>query len=157
MTHADLVQRAALWLAGTMRCGIVLTEFASAEPETPDVLGFTRGGDSVLVECKTNRADFLRDRRKPSRAYDARGLGQRRYYFCEPGVIRFGTGELDLTDGWGLATVSARVRVVVHPIPRPDGVRLVSEHRVLYSLGRRCVLGECWRPLDQRPAAGGEA
>ena len=146
VSHAELVQRAVLWLAGTMRCGIVLTEFASAEPETPDALGFTRGGDSILVECKASRADFLRDSRKPSRAYGAQGLGRLRYYLCAPGVIRFGTGELDLTEGWGLATVGARVRVVVHPVPRPDDLRLVPEHRVLYSLGRRCLLGECWRP-----------
>ena len=91
MTHRELVELAARWLRGTRRCSVVLTE-AQGGSEIPDALGWGRmGRDSILVECKATRADFLRDQDKPSRRHpDVLGIGQRRIYITAPDVIRAG-------------------------------------------------------------------
>ena len=107
-THAELVKRAARWLRGTMRCGVVLTEVSGGH-EQPDVIGWLRGGRlSILVEVKTNRADFLRDHRKWHRRAGI-GLGQLRYYFV-PGLF---IGPEELPEGWGLACLDQHDRVRV--------------------------------------------
>lgn len=40
---------------------MVLYEFATAADENPDVIGWAPEGGSVLIECKLNRSDFLKD------------------------------------------------------------------------------------------------
>lgn len=94
MTHSDLVRRAARWLCNTRRCSLV---FIVCDPETkqqsweiPDTIGFFPDGKSVVVDAKASRADFLADRRKPSRIAAADGgprLGDERWYLTPPGVI----------------------------------------------------------------------
>jgi len=152
VTHADLVIAAARGLSGSMRCGIVLTEFASGARETPDAIGFRRGGSSVLVECKVSRADFRADGRKGHRR-SADGAGAARYYMTPPELVDIS----DLPAGWGLVWGGPRrnqVRVYA-------GVRILSpaslreEAAILYSLGRRCLLGECWRPKGVTPPLPG--
>jgi hypothetical protein len=39
-THAQLVQRAALWLRNNERCRVVLTEQTTGSGEIPDALGW---------------------------------------------------------------------------------------------------------------------
>ncbi len=81
-THADLVERAARWLRSTKKCGVVLTEFVTSSPETPDAIGWTYGGNwSILVECKTSLSDFYADSKKQGRSLlRAAGLGRELYY-----------------------------------------------------------------------------
>lgn len=140
-THAYLVGRAARWLTNTCRCPVVLTELATSHWETPDAIGFDRPHSSILVECKTSRADFLRDRKK--RPLPEMGAGRARYYMAAPGVI---TPD-DLACGWGLLEVGEYiVRVRVRPTPRQEGDYLRSDRAILYSVARRCMLGQCYRP-----------
>ena len=61
MKHAQLVARAADWLRYRYGCGIVLSEQYCATGEVPDVIGWKASCQSVLVECKISRADFLAD------------------------------------------------------------------------------------------------
>ena len=84
------------WLS--RRCSVVLYEFATASDENPDVIGWAPGADSVLIECKLTRADFLRDATKAVRRNPRAGMGQRRYYLCPPDVIQV----KDLPPKWGL-------------------------------------------------------
>lgn len=107
MTHADLVARAASWLRNTRRCGVVLTECSGGGHEIPDAIGWRSGGRvSTLVECKASRADFLRDGKKWHRRHgDVVGIGQERFYFAPPGLIRVE----ELPAGWGLAEVCGGV------------------------------------------------
>ena len=48
--------------------------------EMPDAIGWKRGCHSVLVECKSSRADFLADREKPWRQKPENGAGCERFY-----------------------------------------------------------------------------
>lgn len=81
--------------------------------ERPDVLGF-RYGASCLIEVICSRSDFLADRKKVFRAEPEKGMGDWRFYLCEPGVITVD----DLPAGWGLLyVINGRVRKV-HGWPR---------------------------------------
>lgn len=76
--------------------------------EHPDALGF-RNGASCLIEVKCSRSDFLADRKKVFRAEPEKGMGDWRFYLCEPGVITVD----DLPTGWGLLyAINGRVRKV---------------------------------------------
>lgn len=88
LTHADLVERAAIWLR-SRGCGVILTEFASMSPEIPDAIGWRYGGQwSYLVECKVTRSDYHADAKKQGRSsLRAAGLGHERYYLAPPGVL----------------------------------------------------------------------
>jgi hypothetical protein len=101
MTHAQLVERAVRWLR-SYRCGVVLSEQACASGEMPDAIGWKRGCHSVLVECKTSRADFLADREKPWRQKPENGAGSERFYLTPRGLIR----PQELAPGWGLLEIA---------------------------------------------------
>ncbi|ELD0488162.1 hypothetical protein QUQ58_004797 [Escherichia coli] len=81
--------------------------------ECPSVLGF-RNGASCLIEVICSRSDFLADQKKVFRAEPEKGMGDWRFYLCEPGVITVD----DLPTGWGLLyVINGRVRKV-HDWPR---------------------------------------
>lgn len=89
MTHSELVQMAARWLA--RKYPVVITEMAS-QCEEPDAIGFN-GVVSAVVECKASRADFLADRNKtPSR------MGYYRWYLVPDGMVKAD----EVPPGWGL-------------------------------------------------------
>lgn len=106
-THEDLIGRAGRWLKNSRRCRSVLLEPSYGSPsEVPDAIGWlgsgggTAPGSSVLVECKTSRADFLADQGKSSRKPGA-GLGRERWYMTPPDLLDPG----ELPEGWGLLEV----------------------------------------------------
>ncbi len=88
--HAQLVARAADWLRLRYGCGIVLSEQYCATGEVPDVIGWKASCQSVLVECKVSRADFLADADKAFRLKPEEGLGSRRLYMAPAGMIAAG-------------------------------------------------------------------
>jgi len=144
MSHNELCARAAVWLAGTMRCGVVLTELATAAMEIPDAIGW-RGAHSILVECKTSRADFRADRHKCSRRRHGGGLGRERWYFTESGLLK----PEEIPDGWGLAELrKGRIYRVVHAPPAEvnmmlETLFLVSAlRRTLHGLGAEAVVSK---------------
>ena len=82
----------------------MLYEFATALDENPDVIGWATAADSVLIECKLTRSDFLRDAEKPVRRNPRTGMGRRRYYLCPAEVIQV----KDLPPKWGLLWVTGK-------------------------------------------------
>jgi hypothetical protein len=108
MTHAQLVERAVRWLR-SYRCGVVLSEQACVSGEMPDAIGWKRANDSVLVECKVTRADFLADRGKPFRQKPEQGVGSERFYLTPPALVK----PEELPSGWGLLELrGGRVEVI---------------------------------------------
>lgn len=107
--------------------------------ELPDAIGF-RNSLSCLIEAKTSRADFLADRKKPFRANPDLGMGDWRFYICEPGVIEVD----DLPPGWGLLHVKGGKVHKVHGWPtngqlkhKPFKANKDSEMSCMYSALRR--------------------
>jgi hypothetical protein len=110
MVHEKLVARAVHWLR-SYGCGVVLSEQSSRNGETPDAIGWKRACHSVLVECKTSRADFLADRDKPFRRNPETGMGCERYYLAARGLLE----PVELPAGWGLLEVEGNGVHVVTP------------------------------------------
>jgi hypothetical protein len=110
--HAQLVARAVEWLRCKYGCGIVLSEQYCAGGEVPDVIGWKRSCQSVLVECKVSRSDFLADLNKPFRLRPEEGLGSKRFYMAPAGMI----ARAELPKHWGLLDCKGRdVMMTVKP------------------------------------------
>ncbi len=156
MTHDELVIRAEKWLRGTKHCGVVLAERrCGGAHEIPDAIGWAKSFWSILVECKTTRSDFFRDRDKMSRRLALAnkadvehgrepfggdfGMGQRRYYMTPEGLVR----PDELPPGWGLVEAGTRCCKVVVESPEKgfDHWRCRYELALLYSAMRRVQLG----------------
>jgi len=104
MTHDDLVSVAERWLM-SQGCSFCFTGLVSLASEIPDAIGFK--DYSILIECKASRSDFLSDGKKIFRRYPERGVGDVRFYMCEPGIINI----CDLPKKWGLLYVYGPRRV----------------------------------------------
>ena len=97
-THKMLVRRMANWLKNTKQNTVVMSELATRNGETPDVIGWVGGAASTLIECKVSRADFLADSKKWFRRDEESGMGDRRYIAAPKGLLR----PDEIPDGWGL-------------------------------------------------------
>lgn len=115
MTHADLCDLARKWLLrqnskGGHGCHTALTECRSGwGGEMPDAIGYraaTSVTDTVVVEVKVSRADFLADAKKPHRAA-GRGMGVYRYFMCPAELIQ----PEEVPERWGLLWVSTSGRI----------------------------------------------
>lgn len=137
MTHKELVQSTAKWLKNTYRsmlkCSIVIAELSTANSETPDVIGF-RHGQSILIECKVSRSDFLADKKKHFRQAPEQGMGDERYFIAPKDKIK----PHELPEHWGLFEIysSGQIREKV----KADRFKEVNKHaevRMLQSVIRR--------------------
>jgi len=131
-THKQLVRRMAQWLKGTKRMTVVMSELATRNSETPDVIGWIGGAASILIECKVSRADFLADGKKFFRRWAERGMGDKRYVAAPDGLL---TAD-EMPEGWGLLEVGRFVRVTKEAVPmtadkRNECVMLMSALRRL--------------------------
>ena len=150
LSHAQLVDRARRWLKYSVvldarhldgkrprykqRCGVVATELVTAESETADAIGWMQGGRvSVLIECKTSRADFRADRNKMFRYRPWLGVGRHRFYMTPCGLV---TME-ELPDGWGLLEVSCRSVDVCRIGDQFHERNAAAEMAMLWSIARR--------------------
>lgn len=143
MTHAELVDRAVRWLRSSWHCGVVLAELVTYADSIPDAIGF--GGrhrahtraygsysqqvllGSILAECKTSRADWARDRKKPAHR-SGRLAGNVRYYLTPPGLL---TPD-EIAPPWGLAEVGeGEIRIVRLAEVLEDTVQRVRQETVL--------------------------
>lgn len=116
-THAQLVALACKWVKYTNARGGHGCSIAVPEPrggwtgEAPDVIGYRFSGSwdqgTVVVECKTSRADFLANRAKPHRA--GGGMGNWRYFLAPEGLIAV----QELPQHWGLLEVNGRGHIKV--------------------------------------------
>lgn len=140
MTHAELVARAERWLRNSKKCGVVFAERRTTTGhEVPDAIGWRFGVLSILVECKANRVDFLRDAKKFFRKNPEMGMGQRRYYMTPRGLVR----PNEVPEGWGLLEAYGKVvRTIVEPLKNPISLdRCRWELAYLVSAMRRVQLG----------------
>lgn len=162
--HHVLVLRAERWL-GRQGCSVVLRDpfHTPCVPEHPDALGWRLASDvSILVECKSSRADFLADRAKPFRAQPDQGLGQWRFYLTPPAIVQVS----DLPPGWGLLWGTKRGVRMVHGRPPgntgwgapPFVANVRAERRLLLAALRRLTLRghlpDVYTPLPTKSAAG---
>lgn len=87
-------------------CQIAFTESKGDwNGEIVDAIGFRAGvyGEcSVVVECKTSRADYVADRLKPHRQNPATAMGLYRYFLAPEGLLRAD----ELPAAWGLIEVT---------------------------------------------------
>lgn len=135
-THRQLEEAGAKWLAKSgywWSCKRIAIEPTSPGLERPDVIGFAYGVTHV-IECKTSRADFLRDFKKPWRAAGDKPMGACRWWLCEEGLITrddlVGCG-----DGLLWITAGGDIKVIRYPAQRADEERNLSgELCVLYTL-----------------------
>lgn len=121
MDHDLLVRRAERWLLNNKGCVFVLTDhLPRLHGEMPDALGFkSLAQQTVLVEVKMSRSDFLADAKKTWRAAPYLGMGSFRYFLCPPEVIQ----PSDLPEGWRLLwCYQNHIRRIHDPEPfnRPD-------------------------------------
>lgn len=112
MAHSELVARGSAWLR-KQGCAVVFSELTAhtRTGELPDVIGW-RGGNSVLIECKVSRSDFLADKNKSFRSEG--GMGDFRLYLSPPDVI----APSDLPEGWGLLIARGSRIEIAGPLPR---------------------------------------
>jgi hypothetical protein len=134
--HAQLVTRAADWLRHRYGCGIVLSEQYCATGEVPDVIGWKGSCQSVLVECKASRGDFLADANKAFRSCPQDALGSKRLYMAPAGMI----APSELPKHWGLLECKgSEVALVVKPskVDLRSPVGLMKEMNLLLASLRR--------------------
>lgn len=115
MNHTELCEVAKKWLVrpNSQRghgCHVALSECRSGwGGEMPDAIGYrasSRVTETVVVEVKVSRSDFLADAKKPHRVEGA-GMGVYRYFMCPEGLIQ----PHEVPARWGLLWVNARGRV----------------------------------------------
>ncbi len=146
-THNKLVESAYRWVLKNSSCGVAFKELntTACNGEYPDVIGFGAWGHSVLIECKTSRADFHADKKKHFRQYPNLGMGTQRFYCCPKGLLKVE----DLPKGWGLIYVNERFKAICVYTPykgnigeRHDGFEknTKAEHGLMYSALRRLHL-----------------
>lgn len=138
MTHKELVKIGKKWL--WPRCEIVVTELTTGISETPDVIGW-HGGVSTLIECKTNRQDFLKDKHKYSRRSPGIAVGNYRYYLTSPGVIR----DCEIPEKWGLLEVDKKEKIYC---PRK------AQYFKTEYYGEITILVSCIKRIGQNPPEG---
>ncbi len=132
LTHKAAVKRMAAWLKGAGRCLIVAAELKTQNHETPDVLGFYGAGGSILIECKVSRSDFLADRNKIFRAYQADGMGDLRYFAAPMGLLRAD----EMPENWGLLEIGEhRIRKTLEA--NYQQANKTAEVKMLMSIIRR--------------------
>lgn len=110
--------------------------------EQPDAIGF-RNLASCLIEAKCSRSDFLADKKKRFRIDPQLGMGDWRFFICEPEIICSD----DLPSGWGLLHVKNGRVYKVHGWPgnalwcstayKPFKANKQAECDLMYSALRR--------------------
>ena len=116
--HAELCKKAVSWLkrpysAGGTGCPNAFSEVNSSSNggEIVDSIGLktAEGIETIVIEVKVSRSDFLADKKKAFRVNPEEGMGNFRYYLCPEGLIR----ESDLPERWGLIEVGQRGKMSV--------------------------------------------
>lgn len=114
--HSRLVEYGRKWLHrpyknavryGHGRCATILCKLVTIAGEIPDVIGW-ESNRSILIEAKTSKADFFKDKEKPWRMVTELGMGDMRYFIADKGIIPVEK----LPDKWGLLEVfNGRIEV----------------------------------------------
>ena len=142
ITHKELIKHAYRWLFkayqgasswGHRECKVIVSEIRADTwmSEIPDCIGFD-GKISVLVECKTSKADFLKDKEKGCRLLEDMPLGNQRWFLAPQGVIE----TKELPPKWGLIEVRGEGTRVVKKAEYIENNKS-GELNILISLIRR--------------------
>lgn len=145
LSHEELRKLAVYWLkmraytppgqsARGGRCSIISSELVSSACDTPDAIGWNQNGRSILIECKTSRADFNHEKGKTYRQNGA-GLGNQRYFLTETGLIP----KEKIPEGWGLLEYDGNRFdcIVPAPVRELSDFDQCNEKLILLSLIRR--------------------
>lgn len=140
MTHSEITTKAAKWLRNHSQniiipnCSLVITELVSATPtgEIPDIIGWCSWA-SVLIEVKTSKSDFFRDKSKPFRAFKDMGMGELKYYICPTGIILID----EVPEYWGLLYIDENYNITIEKEAVRHDANLRSERALLLSKIRR--------------------
>lgn len=99
--HYNLCLDGAKWLKKHHNYGnkIIVVELICIGAENPDVWG-TNGFESTLIEVKTSRADFLKDRKKffRQKQVEKYACGNYRYFLTPRGLVT----QSEIPESWGL-------------------------------------------------------
>ena len=87
MTHDDIADWCALRLRRMDYHFSFSNMTSNNHGEQPDVLGVNMYGESILVEVKVSRSDFLADKKKPWRE-DGKGIGDKRIFLTPKGLLK---------------------------------------------------------------------
>lgn len=96
ITHDQLIEIGRKYLA--LKYPIVTTECVVGNGEQADIMCFDYHGNTILIEVKVSRVDFLKDCKKPFRKEPERGMGNKRYYLAPKELIN----KKEVPDLWGL-------------------------------------------------------
>jgi len=111
MTHDEIADWCAKRIRG-MGYKFSFSNMTSAmHGEQPDVLGLDCWGESILVEVKVSRSDFLADKKKPWRK-DGFGIGDHRVYLTPKGLLK----PEEIPYGWMLWEVHGKTRPILKVI-----------------------------------------
>lgn len=108
-THDALIKKAKWWLLQRRGCVVATTERGGAGwyfginqgIEIADAIGWLPNHWSVLIECKTSKSDFIKDKEKTHRKRGQTSLGQERWYLAPAGIIN----KDDVPPTWGLLEI----------------------------------------------------
>lgn len=135
MKHKDLVQIGHKWLlkhnSWKLRCNFVVTEFRYAGSEEPDIFGLM-GGNTLMVEVKVSRGDFIKDSLKRHRMEDT-GIGNFRYFLCPAYLINSD----ELPDGWGLLWFKDGEITILKEARFRTEPNIKAQQNLMYSIIRR--------------------
>ena len=121
MTHDDIAE----WAANRIRRMGYPYAFANLTNammgEQPDVLGMDYLANSIVIEVKVSRSDFMADQKKPWRQ-EGKGFGHRRVYLTPAGLLNAD----EIPYGWELWEVHGKTRPVLKVV---KGLAHVKEGR----------------------------
>lgn len=115
------------------KCNIIVTEITTFASEKPDVLGFANDTNTVMLEAKISRADFLKDAKKPFRKEPETGMGNFRLYITPIGLIK----PEELPEKWGLIEVNEKGKCKIVKFAERQEKNIEHELLVLKSVVRR--------------------
>lgn len=131
MTHKELIELGSRFLRH-QGYWMWLSEPSTDCREKPDLIAF-KLSESIVIECKSSRSDFLKDKDKPFRT-DSTGMGNYRIYLAPAGMIK----SEELLPSWGLleARDENTLRFTVRPKYQESG-NLMGERMLIYSWAMR--------------------
>lgn len=150
ITHRELCELASKWLKKECRCTISIHE-PKGISENPDAIGWryswgnASNEGSILIECKTSRADFKKDFQKTFRIEPEKGIGNWRYYMCPTDVIKLE----EIPEKWGLIYVNEKrkLKVIRHPYKE---TQRKSKYQVINTENERFLLTR-WLSKTEEP------
>lgn len=140
LTHTELIEIGYKWCM--KRCAFAFTDLKTTNKEIPDVIGFI-GDYTFLLEAKTSKSDFIKDKNKSFRKKPKLGMGDFRFFITPENLIEL----KELPYKWGLIEVNPKGKVTKLHNPFGKGniysswikndKNILAEYRLMYSGLRR--------------------